>query len=64
MTITETYRIATRYADGRVGLAPRVFFDLADIDGKVKRMNEGERRYGKTTHFVRVFKVPAIKESR
>ena len=61
--ITETYRIATRYADGRVGLSPRVYFDRADIDGKVERMNEGEGRHGLDVHFVRVFKVPAIKEA-
>ena len=55
--ITQSYRIATRYADGRVGLSPRVFFDRADIDGKVERMNEGERQHGGTVHFVKVFKV-------
>ena len=64
MTITETYRIATRYDDGRVGLFPRVYFDRADVDGKVERMNLAERRYGTTTHFVKVFKVPPKKESR
>ena len=62
--ISETYRIATRYEDGRVGLSLRVYFDRADIDGKVERINEGERRHGKTVHFVSVFRVPAIKESR
>ena len=55
--ITETYRVATRYADGREALALRVYFDRTDIDRKVARMNEGERRHGKTVHFVRVFQV-------
>ena len=63
--ITETYRIATRYADGREGLDNRVYFDRADIDGKVKRMNAAERRHNsKTTHFVRVFEVPATTGAR
>ena len=62
--ITETYRIATRYEGGRVGLSPRVYFDRADIDGKVARMNEGERRYGLDVHFVKVFEVPTTTGAR
>ena len=62
--ITETYRIASRYADGRVGLDNRVYFDRADIDGKVERMNAGERKYGQTVHFVRVFEVPTTTGAR
>ena len=55
--ITETYRIATRYEDGRETVSARVYFDREDIDRKVARINEGERRHGNTVHFVKVFKV-------